>query len=141
MEQFDLRAILVVFGAITIITGLATEILKKVFWRDIPTSLLTIIVAEALTLGSGFIYATLMGTTVLWWHMLAAVVAGRGVAYAAMASYDKYVEIKKSWAKIKGEKNEREKRQNGEGAGVVLHQRPHGLRSVGHGRQVHRPHR
>ena len=109
MGQFDLRAILVVFGVLTIFTGLATENLKKVFWRDIPTSLLTITVAEVLTLGSGLIYAAIMGTTVLWWHVLAAIVAGRCVAYAAMASYDKHVEIKESWAKIKGEKNERKK--------------------------------
>lgn len=104
MEQFDLRAILVVFGVITMITGLATENLKKVFWRDIPTSLLTIIVAEVLTLGSGSAYALIMGTTILWWHIAAAVVAGRAVAYAAMASYDKRMEIKKSLEEIKSRK-------------------------------------
>lgn len=113
MERVDLREIIVVIGVLTIVTNGATEVLKRIFWREIPTSLLAILIAEGLTLGSGCTYALIMGTTVLWWHVLAAVIAGRAVAYAAMLSYDKHVEIKKSLAKIKGEKDARQKRQNG----------------------------
>ena len=113
MEQYDLRAILVVFGVLTILTGLVTEIIKKVIWQELPTSLLAIFVAEGLTLGSGLTYALIVGATVLWWHVAAAVVAGRGVAYFAMLSYDKRIEIKRSRAKIRGERNARKKRKNG----------------------------
>lgn len=107
MEQYDMRAILVVFGVLTILTGLVTEIIKKFVWRDLPTSLLAIFVAEGLTLGSGLTYALFVGATVLWWHIAAAVVAGRGVAYFAMQSYDKRIEIKKSLKRIKKHKKQR----------------------------------
>lgn len=108
MEQYDMRAILVVFGVLTILTGLVTEAIKKVVWQELPTSLLAIFVAEGLTLGSGLTYALIVGATVLWWHIAAAVVAGRGVAYFAMLSYDKRIEIKKSLAKIKGERRRKQ---------------------------------
>lgn len=139
MEQYDMRAILVVFGVLTILTGLATETIKKVAWRELPTSLLAIFVAEGLTLGSGLTYALITGAAVLWWHAAAAVVAGRAVAYFAMLSYDKRIEIKKSLAKIKGEKNERKKRQNGEDAGMALYRRSPGRRCVGDGRKDRLP--
>ena len=134
MEQYDLRAILVVFGVLTILTGLVTEAVKKVVWQDLPTSLLAIFVAEGLTLGSGLTYALFVGATVLWWHIAAAVVAGRGVAYFAMLSYDKRVEIKKSLKKIKGDKNARQKRQDGKDSGVALHRRSLNRSGVGDGR-------
>ena len=121
MGSADLREIIVVIGVLTIITNAATEILKRFFWREIPTSLLAILIAHCLTLGSGLTYAVVMGTAVLWWHVVAAIIAGRAVAYAAMLSYDKSAEIKKRLATIKGEKNERKERQNGEDAGVALH--------------------
>lgn len=112
MNRVDLREIIVVIGALTILTNVTTEILKRFFWREIPTSLLAILIAHCLTLGSGLTYAVVMGTAVLWWHVVAAIIAGRAVAYAAMLSYDKRVEIKKRLAEIgsskKGEHHERD---------------------------------
>ena len=134
MERVDLREIIVVIGVLTIVTNAATEVLKRIFWREIPTSLLAILIAQCLTLGSGCTYAIIMGTTVLWWHVVAAVIAGRAVAYAAMLSYDKRIEIKKRWAQIKEEKIERQKRQNGEDSGVALYRSPHDNSGMGDGR-------
>ena len=134
MERVDLREIIVVIGALVIVTNAATEILKRFFWRDIPTSLLAILIAHCLTLGSGLTYAVIMGTTILWWHVVAAIIAGRSIAYAAMLSYDKHVEIMKRLAAIKGEKNEYKKRQNGADAGVAVHRRSAGDCCVGDGR-------
>lgn len=104
MDRVDLREIIVVIGALAILTNVTTEILKRFFWREIPTSLLAILIAHCLTLGSGLTYAVVMGTTVLWWHVVAAIIAGRAVAYAAMLSYDKRVEIKKRLTEIRGSK-------------------------------------
>ena len=105
MEQFDLRVVLVVLGVLILATGIVTEVLKKVFWQSIPSSLLTIIVAEGLTLGAGLIYAVVTGATVIWYHVIAAVIAGEGVAFSAMFGYDKFIEIKRDFMLIKFEKN------------------------------------
>ena len=104
MGQFDLRAILTVVGGLTLTTALVTEILKQVFWHTIPTRLLAIIVAEGLTLGAGILYAAVMGATVLWYHVTAAVVAGLSVAYSATYGFDLFVEIERA---IKKKRNKR----------------------------------
>ena len=104
MEKFDLRVILVVIGVLTLVTGIVTEILKKVFWQVVPSSLLAVLVAEGLTLASGFAYAQLAGTVILWYHVIAAIVAGRGVAYTAMYGYDKHVEIRRELKEKRGGK-------------------------------------
>ena len=92
MEQFDLRIILIVVGVLTLITGLITEILKQFCWNIMPTNLVALLVAEFLTLVSGLIYSQIAGTVVLWWHVLAALIAGRFVACSAMYSYDKMLQ-------------------------------------------------
>lgn len=94
MGQFDLRAILVVLGVLTITTGIVTEILKPILQRIIPTNILVVLVAEGLTLLPGFIYAQLASTEILWYHILAAMVAGYHVACVAMISHDKLQDVK-----------------------------------------------
>ena len=90
MEVFDTRMILVVVGVLTLATNIVTEVLKKLFWNLIPTNILTVIVAESLTLISGFSYAQIAGSGILWHHIAAAVVAGLFVSYAAMFGFDKF---------------------------------------------------
>lgn len=97
MEMFDARVILVVVGALTLITNMITEVLKKLFWNIVPTNLIVVLVAQALTLLSGFGYAQVVGADILWYHVAAAVVAGLFVAYAAMFGFDKFRE---TWEKV-----------------------------------------
>lgn len=90
--MFDTRIILSAVGVLTMLTNMITEVLKKLLWNIIPTNILVVLVAESLTLVSGFAYAQIAGSTILWYHVAAAVAAGLFVAYAAMFGFDKFKE-------------------------------------------------
>ena len=96
METFDNRVVLITVGLLTLVTNAVVEVLKHVLWDKIPTNLLVVLVAETLTLASGFGLAQITGTSVLWYHVIAAVVAGLMVAGSAMFGFDKF---KDTWRK------------------------------------------
>ena len=73
--MFDTRIILSAVGVLTMLTNMITEVLKKLLWNIIPTNILVVLVAESLTLVSGFAYAQIAGSTILWYHVAAAVAA------------------------------------------------------------------
>ena len=95
MEMFDNRIVLMAVGLLTLVTNAVVEVLKQIFWDKIPTNILVVVVAEVLTLTSGFAYAYIAGTTVLWFHVVAAFVAGLMVAGSAMFGFDKFRETMK----------------------------------------------
>lgn len=89
MELFNLSSLLVIIGALMALTNIVTEVLKKVLWDKIPTNILVVVIAEAITLASGAAYAQMSGILVLWYYVVAAVIVGLLVAYAAMFGFDK----------------------------------------------------
>lgn len=89
MKVFDLSMILMIVGALTIVTNIITEVLKKLLWDKLPTNLLVVIIAMALTMTAGAAYAAITATVILWYHIAAAVIVGLFVAYAAMFGFDK----------------------------------------------------
>lgn len=95
MEMFDNRVVLIAVGLLTLVTNAVVEVLKQVLWDKIPTNLLVVIVAEVLTLSSGLGWAQFAGASVLWYHVIAAIVAGLMVAGSAMFGFDKFKETMK----------------------------------------------
>ena len=87
MEHVNL--LLTVVFALMVVTNIVTEVLKKVTWDKLPTNLLVLIIAEALTLMSGAAYAQINSITVAWYHIVSAVIVGVFVSYAAMFGFDK----------------------------------------------------
>ncbi len=98
-----LSTLVTVIGMLVVLVNIIVEVIKKVTWDVIPTSLLTVIVSLALTLLSFFAYMSNKGIPVLWYHAVAAVVVGLMVAYAAMFGFDKLKEIMTSMQN--GERN------------------------------------
>lgn len=90
MEIIDISTILVIVGVLMAVTNIITEVLKKITWDKIPTNIMVVVIAEALTLASCAAYAQIMGVAVFWYHIVAAVVLGLFVAYAAMFGFDKF---------------------------------------------------
>jgi len=84
--------IIAIIGALTAVTNVIVEVLKKATWDKLPTNLLAVLVAMVLTLVAFFAYAAYMSIAVLWYHVAAAVVVGFAVAYAAMFGFDKLKE-------------------------------------------------
>lgn len=88
----NISALMVTIGVLVVLTNIIVEVLKKMTWDKVPTNILAILVALALTLVAFFAWATYTGTAVLWYYVAAVVVVGFLVAYAAMFGFDKLKE-------------------------------------------------
>ena len=82
-------AILLLVLILTVITNIITQVLKKVTRDNLPTNVLAVLVAMALTLCAFFALCQIMGWAILWYVVAAAVVVGFYVAFAAMFGFDK----------------------------------------------------
>lgn len=71
----NISAIVAIIGALTVLTNIIVEVLKRATWEKMPTNLLAIIVAMVLTLVAFFGYMAFMATPScgitwpppLWW--------------------------------------------------------------------------
>lgn len=97
----ELSIIITIIGVLVALTNIVVEVVKKSTWDKLPTNVLALIVAVALTLAAGFAYCQIEAITITWYIVVAFVVVGFMVAYAAMFGFDKLKEIM-NW----GEKNE-----------------------------------
>ena len=97
----ELSVIIAIVGVLVALTNVIVEVAKKATWDKLPTNILALIVAVALTLAAGFAYCQIESITITWYIVVAFVVVGFMVAYAAMFGFDKLKEIM-NW----GEKNE-----------------------------------
>lgn len=78
-----------IIGALTVLTNLITEVVKPVTQIKLPTELTATIIAEALTLVAYFGWSDYKALTVEWYTVVAAVVVGLLVSYAAQFGFDK----------------------------------------------------
>lgn len=97
----DMALIVTLIGILVALTNVITEVVKKLTWDKMPTNVLAVAVGELLTLTSGLAYFQIKGIDVVWYYVVALVVIGFMVAYAAMFGFDKLKEIM-NW----GEKSE-----------------------------------
>lgn len=88
----NISTLIAIVGALTVVTNIIVQVLKKATWDKLPTNLLAIAVAMVLTLVAFFGYMAYMGFAVMWYYVAAAVVVGFAVAYAAMFGFDKFKE-------------------------------------------------
>lgn len=89
----ELSVIITIVGVLVALTNVIVEVVKKATWDKLPTNVLAIIVAEALTLAAGFAYFQIEAMPITWYVVVAFVVLGCMVAYAAMFGFDKLKEI------------------------------------------------
>lgn len=90
--QIDFAVFLPVVGALVAVVNIITQVIKKATWDKVPTNIVVLLLSEALTLMTFFAYAQINGVAVAWYMVVAAVVLGFAVAYAAMFGYDKLKE-------------------------------------------------
>lgn len=88
----DISVIITTIGVLVALTNIVVEVVKKATWDKLPTNILAIIVAEVLTLAAGFAYWQIEALSLTWYVIVAFVVAGFMVAYAAMFGFDKLKE-------------------------------------------------
>ena len=88
----NLSIILTIVGVLVVLTNIIVQVLKKVTWGKLSTNILAVIVSMALTLVVFFAYCQIKAIAVVWYMVVAAVVMGFLVAYAAMFGFDKLKE-------------------------------------------------
>lgn len=88
----NLSVILSIIGVLVVLTNIIVQVVKKVTWGKLPTNILAVIVSMALTLVVFFAYCQIKAITVVWYMVVAAVVLGFLVSYAAMFGFDKLKE-------------------------------------------------
>lgn len=88
----NLSAILSIIGVLVVLTNIIVEVLKKFTLGKLPTNILAVIISMVLTLVAFFAYCQIKGVAVVWYMIVAAVVLGFLVAYAAMFGFDKLKE-------------------------------------------------
>lgn len=89
---FDWSVILTIVGVLVVITNIMVQVLKRVTWDKLPTNILAVIISMSLTLAAFFAYCQIKSVAVVWYMVVAAVVLGFFVAYAAMFGFDKLKE-------------------------------------------------
>lgn len=89
---FNLSVILGIVGVLVVVTNIIVQVLKKLLWDRMPTNVLAVVVAMALTLIAFFAYCQIKGIAIVWYMVAAAIVLGFFVAYAAMFGFDKLKE-------------------------------------------------
>lgn len=97
MEQIlnyeTLAVLMTAICIITVLTNIIVQVLKKVTWDKIPTNLVAMVVAVLLTMAAFFAFAQTQNIKITWYLIIAAIVVGFMVAYAAMFGYDKLKEV------------------------------------------------
>ena len=91
MNAEIISTLLMIVGGITALTNIIVQVVKNITWDKIPTNLVALIVAEALTLASGGAYASIHAIAITWYMVVAAIVVGLMSAYAAMFGSRSYI--------------------------------------------------
>lgn len=89
----DISVLITVLGVLVALTNIIVEVLKKVTYDKLPTNVVAVLVALVLTILAGLALFQIKGIAVTWYLILALVVLGFMVAYAAMFGFDKLKEI------------------------------------------------
>lgn len=89
----ELSVIITAVGVLVTLTNIITQVLKKATWDKMPTNVVALIVSVTLTLAAGIAYCQIEGVALSWYVIIALIVAGFMVVYAAMFGFDKLKEI------------------------------------------------
>ena len=96
----ELLIVVAIIGVLVALTNIIVEVIKKLTWDKVPTNIVATLVAEALALVSFFTWTSINSITVVWYYVVAAIVVGIMVAYAAMFGFDKLKALVNQWTGI-----------------------------------------
>ena len=87
-----ISAVLLIVAILVVITNIIVQVVKKATWDKIPTNLLVVIVSMALTVAVFLAIFQIEAVAITWYMIVAVLVLGIFVAYAAMFGFDKFRE-------------------------------------------------
>ena len=96
----NIMIILAVIGAIAFIVSVITQVIKGVgVFAKIPTDGLVLVLPIGITVAAFVAYMQYLHMTILWYMVLAAIMAGFVVAFVAMYGWEKLSELWKRFGK------------------------------------------
>lgn len=95
----NMTTILAVIGALAFMVSVITQVFKGVgVLAKIPTDILVFILSIGMTVTAFVAYMQYIQQTILWYMILAAILAGFLVAFVAMYGWEKFAEL---WNRFK----------------------------------------
>ena len=95
----NMTAILAVIGAFAFIVSVITQVFKGVgVLAKIPTDILVLVLSIGITVTAFVAYMQYIQQTIIWYMILAAILAGFLVAFVAMYGWEKFAEL---WSRFK----------------------------------------
>ena len=96
----NIMIILAVIGAIAFIVSVITQVIKGVgVFAKIPTDGLVLVLSIGITVAAFVAYMQYLHMTILWYMVLAAIMAGFVVAFVAMYGWEKLSGLWKRFGK------------------------------------------
>ena len=94
-----MTTILAVIGALAFMVSVITQVFKGVgVLAKIPTDILVFVLSIGMTVTAFVAYMQYIQQTILWYMILAAILAGFLVAFVAMYGWEKFAEL---WYRFK----------------------------------------
>ncbi len=96
-----LATILAVIGMLALLVSIITEVTKDVvLLSKIPVNLQVIVLSLTLTIVTYFAYISYTGSAIIWYYVVATIVAGFVVAYVVLFGWDKLAELYRRFRNI-----------------------------------------
>lgn len=96
----NMTLILAVIGILAFLVSVVTQVFKGVgFLSMIPTDALVLVLSIGITVSAFVAYMQYIQMTILWYMILAAIMAGFIVAFVAMYGWEKLTELWKRMSK------------------------------------------
>ena len=96
----SIETIILAIGVLAFCVSVITEVFKGVgLLAKIPTDALVLVLSLALTITAFIAYMQYVQQAILWYMILAAIMAGFLVAFVAMYGWEKLTEL---WGRLKG---------------------------------------
>lgn len=97
----NMTLILAVIGILAFLVSVVTQVFKGVgFLSMIPTDALVLVLSIGITVSAFVAYMQYIHMTILWYMILAAIMAGFIVAFISMFGWEKITELWKRTSKV-----------------------------------------
>lgn len=98
----NMTMILAIIGALAFMVSVVTEVIKGIgIFKRIPTDILVFVLSIGLTVAAFIAYMQYIQMVILWYMLMAAVLAGFIVAFIAMYGWEKITELWKRFGRDK----------------------------------------
>ncbi len=96
----NMTIILAIIGTLAFFVSLITQVIKGIgIFARVPTDILVVVLSIGITVAAFAAYMQYIQMTILWYMVLAAIIAGFVVAFVAMYGWEKLSDLWKRFGK------------------------------------------